>query len=101
MNNDTVGGKFDQAVGKTKQGIGEAVGNQKLANEGLAQQAKGAVKETWGNAKDAAGEAHETAKVHADEHRSTVSQKIDNAKASVNEKIDDYKERKAEERKIG
>ena len=34
--------------------MGEAISNEKLANKGIAEQAKGAVKETWGNAKDAA-----------------------------------------------
>ena len=54
MDKDQVAGKFDQTVGKAKEKLGEAVGNQKLANQGVADQVKGAAKETWGNAKDAA-----------------------------------------------
>ena len=46
MNKDQVSGKVDQAVGKVKQNVGEAVGNQNLANKGVADQVKGAVKET-------------------------------------------------------
>jgi uncharacterized protein YjbJ (UPF0337 family) len=62
MNRDTVEGKFDQLKGKAKQSIGEAIGNDKLANSGTVDQVKGAAKEVWGNAKDTfhavAGEAH-------------------------------------------
>ena len=62
MNRDTVEGKFDQLKGKAKQSIGEALGNDKLANSGTVDQVKGAAKEVWGNAKDTfhavAGEAH-------------------------------------------
>ena len=41
MNTDKVEGKFDQVAGKIKQRVGEAVGNQKLANAGAAEQIKG------------------------------------------------------------
>ena len=58
MDKDRVSGKFDQGIGKAKEKIGEAVGNQKLANEGVADQVKGAAKETWGNMKDEIGRAH-------------------------------------------
>ena len=50
MNKDQVTGKIDQAVGKVEQSIGETVGSQKLANKGVVKQAKGAAKETWGDA---------------------------------------------------
>ena len=53
MNTDQVSGKFDQVKGKVKQGVGEAVGNQKLANEGVVDQVKGSAKEVYGNVKDA------------------------------------------------
>ena len=48
MNKDQVSGKVEQAVGKVKQRVGETVGNEKLANQGVADQAKGAARETWG-----------------------------------------------------
>ena len=54
MNQDTAAGQFDQLKGKVKQAVGEAVGNDKLANSGAADQVKGAAKEAWGNTKDAA-----------------------------------------------
>src|SRR5260370_17461417 len=52
-------GKFDQVAGKIKQAVGEAVGSQKLANAGAAEQIKGAAKETWGKAKDTADAVRE------------------------------------------
>lgn len=54
MNKDQVEGKAEQAVGSVKQAVGEAVGNENLANHGVLDKAKGAAKETWGNVKDAA-----------------------------------------------
>jgi hypothetical protein len=36
------------------------LGNQKVANQGIVDQAKGAAKETWGNAKDAANQVRES-----------------------------------------
>jgi uncharacterized protein YjbJ (UPF0337 family) len=39
MNKDQVSGKVEQAVGKVKQKVGEAVGNEKLANQGVVDQA--------------------------------------------------------------
>ena len=59
MNKETVEGKFDQASGNVKQKVGEAFGNQKLANAGAAEQIKGAAKETWGKAKDIAADRRE------------------------------------------
>jgi uncharacterized protein YjbJ (UPF0337 family) len=60
VNKDQVFGKVDQAVGKVKQSVGEALGNKKLANQGVVDQVKGATKETWGNAKDAAQEVQQS-----------------------------------------
>jgi uncharacterized protein YjbJ (UPF0337 family) len=54
MNKSTASGKRDQMKGKVKQSVGEAVGNERLANAGAADQVKGAAKETWGHTKDAA-----------------------------------------------
>ncbi len=59
MSTDTVSGKFDQVVGKAKQGIGEATGNQELANSGAADQVKGNAKEAWGNVKDTASDVRQ------------------------------------------
>jgi uncharacterized protein YjbJ (UPF0337 family) len=47
----TVNGKFNEIAGKVKQTVGETVGNDKLANEGAAQQVKGHVEQAWGTVK--------------------------------------------------
>jgi uncharacterized protein YjbJ (UPF0337 family) len=97
MNKEQVEGKVDQAVGKVKQSVGEAVGSQNLANKGVVDQAKGAAKETWGNAKDAANKIADSKKdsvdVQADQKRGQISQSIENAKEKVKDKIEDFKER--------
>jgi uncharacterized protein YjbJ (UPF0337 family) len=89
MNKDQISGKLDQATGKVKQAVGEAVGNENLANQGLADQAKGAAKETWGNAKDAASVITPSRDSHT---RSNLSQTIDAVKERINEKIDAVRE---------
>jgi uncharacterized protein YjbJ (UPF0337 family) len=95
MNKDQVSGKFDQAAGKVKEKIGETVGNQRLANEGLADQVKGAAKETWGNAKEVAHEnadanRHE-AERNANDTRERIANKVQDMKERVNEKIDQHR----------
>ena len=54
MNESNASGVLDQAKGKLKQAFGEATNDQSLANEGAADQIKGHAKETWGNVKDTA-----------------------------------------------
>ena len=95
MNKDQVTGKVERAAGRVKQGVGEALGNQKLANQGVADQVKGAAKETWGNVKDAAAvtaDRHQKESEHkADDARAQVRQKVDEVHENVNEKIDAHK----------
>jgi uncharacterized protein YjbJ (UPF0337 family) len=97
VNEDQIFGKIQQAVGKVKQGVGETLGNEKLANQGVVDQLKGAAKETWGNAKDASKEAHQShqkvATDKAHERRNKISRSVQNAKEKANEKIDELKER--------
>jgi uncharacterized protein YjbJ (UPF0337 family) len=54
MAKENVTGAIDKVVGKVKQKTGEALGDQKLANEGTAQQVKGSAKEALGSTKDTA-----------------------------------------------
>ena len=97
MDKDRVSGKLDQAIGKAKERVGEAVGNDRLANEGIAKQIKGAAKETWGNAKDAARETHDRhaaeAEADANTERERVSDKVTEMKNRAKDKIEDFKER--------
>lgn len=70
MNKDQVSGKVDQATGKVKEKTGEVVGNDRLANEGRADQIKGTVKEAWGDTKEA---VHDAAKRAEHESRKKAS----------------------------
>ncbi|HYK37358.1 CsbD family protein [Alloacidobacterium sp.] len=95
MNKDQVSGKFDQATGKVKEKIGEAAGNQRLANKGLTDQIRGAAKETWGNAKDVAHQNAEEnrreAERDANASRERVANKVQDMKERVNERIDQHR----------
>ena len=50
---DKIKGYANEAAGKAKQGIGKAVGNDRLRADGAAQEAKGDVQKTLGKAKGA------------------------------------------------
>jgi uncharacterized protein YjbJ (UPF0337 family) len=97
MDKDQVAGKFDQGIGKAKEKLGETVGNQRLANQGVADQVKGAAKETWGNAKDAARTTHDRHAADAEDaanaKREHVTDKVAEMKKKANDKIDDFKDR--------
>jgi uncharacterized protein YjbJ (UPF0337 family) len=99
MNKDQVTGKVEQVAGRVKQGVGETLGNQKLANQGVADQVKGAAKETWGNVKDAAGataDRHQKeAELKANDARAGVRVKVEEVHQNINDRIDSHK---AEER---
>jgi uncharacterized protein YjbJ (UPF0337 family) len=105
MDQDRVTGKFDQAVGKAKEKLGNAMGNDKLANEGVADQVKGAAKETWGNVKDAARSARDRRTAETEDsasvNRERFTDKVDEMKKKANDKIDDFKEREREKRATG
>jgi uncharacterized protein YjbJ (UPF0337 family) len=46
-------GSVQKAVGSAKEGVGKAVGNERLEAEGFADRAEGTAKEGIGKAKDA------------------------------------------------
>ena len=98
MNKDTVSGKFDQATGKIKEKTGDLLGNQKLANQGVADQIKGMAKETYGNVKDAGKAAADHAHAHsnanareanayADQKNEGLRNKVKNAAQNVKDSI--------------
>src|ERR1700723_4216843 len=87
MNKDQVTGKVEQAAGRVKQGVGETLGNQKLANSGVADQVKGAAKETWGNAKDAAAVANDEARARTDVKTEGYKERGEDAAHNAREKI--------------
>lgn len=102
MDKDQVSGKFDQAVGKAKEKVGNAVGDHKLANQGVADQVKGAAKETWGNVKDAARTTHDRhmqeTENAASADRERFTDKVAEMKKKANDKIDDFKDRERAKR---
>ncbi len=50
---DKVAGMANEAAGKVKQGVGEAVGSDKLKGKGAAQELKGDAQQVKGDAKNA------------------------------------------------
>ena len=54
---DKVKGATNEAIGKAKQGVGEATGSDRLQGEGVVQEVKGKAQKAVGDAKEAAKEA--------------------------------------------
>ena len=52
MDSDRPAGAGKKITGKIKETVGKMVGNEKLETEGKADQMKGGVQETYGDAKD-------------------------------------------------
>lgn len=63
---DKIKGVANEAIGKAKQGIGEATGSDKLKGEGLIQEAKGHGQKAVGDAKEATKDAANKAADWAD-----------------------------------
>ena len=58
-NRDELEGKFDQAKGNVKEGVGKAINDRDLEAEGGADRASGNIQEGFGTAKRKVGEAVE------------------------------------------
>ena len=58
-NRDELEGKFDQAKGSVKEGVGKALNDRDLEAEGDADRASGNIQEGFGTAKRKVGEAVE------------------------------------------
>ena len=54
---DKIKGTANEAIGKAKQGLGDATGNERLEGEGVLQEVKGKGQKAVGDAKDAAKDA--------------------------------------------
>ena len=59
MNRDELNGKIDQVKGKIKQGTGDLTDNDRLHDEGVADEAGGNVQEGFGRGRRKVGEAIE------------------------------------------
>ena len=58
-NSDEIEGKYEQAKGSIKEGIGKITGDDELRSEGAADKAQGNVQEGFGTAKRKVGETIE------------------------------------------
>jgi uncharacterized protein YjbJ (UPF0337 family) len=58
---DKIKGTANELAGKAKQGIGEAVGNDRLQGEGLIQEGKGHAQKAVGDAKQGVKDAADKA----------------------------------------
>jgi uncharacterized protein YjbJ (UPF0337 family) len=63
---DKIKGTTNEAIGKAKQGIGEATGSDRLQGEGLVQEGKGHAQKAMGDAKQTAKDAADKASDLAD-----------------------------------
>ena len=59
MNRDEADGKMDQVKGRVKQAWGDVTDNERLHDEGVADEASGEVQEGFGRARRKVGEAIE------------------------------------------
>ena len=92
MNSTKADGVFDQAKGKVKQTLGETFNNQKLANEGAADQVKGHVKEAAKDvSRDDAAKTHAHAEDTGHDARNSVTSAAENVKDSINRGLDNLK----------
>jgi uncharacterized protein YjbJ (UPF0337 family) len=60
-NEDEIEGKYEQAKGSIKEGLGRLTGDEDLQAEGSADKLKGDVQEGWGGTKRKVGEILEDA----------------------------------------
>ena len=83
----TIKGKFNEVAGKVKQATGEAFNNQKLANEGAAQQVKGHAEQAWGSVKEAAADTRDRNKPAAERDAHDIRESITSTAQNVKEHI--------------
>ena len=55
-NRDELEGKYDQAKGSLKQGLGKVTGDEEMRSEGASDKLKGDVQEGWGGTKRKVGD---------------------------------------------
>ena len=61
MNDDEMKGKYNQAKGSVKEGLGRLTGDDDMRAEGSADKLKGDVQEGWGSTKRKVGDVLEDA----------------------------------------
>lgn len=59
MDKDRIKGKIDEVSGRAKRQVGEWTGDTKSQGEGVMDEVKGRVENTWGKIKDKARDLHD------------------------------------------
>jgi uncharacterized protein YjbJ (UPF0337 family) len=85
--NSTIQGKYDEVAGKVKQAAGEALHNEKLANDGAAQQVKGHAEQAWGSVKEAAQGIRERHQPEVEQTGHDVREKMTSTAQNVKEHV--------------
>lgn len=88
ISDSTVKGKLNEAAGSIKQSIGEAVGNEKLANQGAADKMKGHAQEAWGSVKEGAADLKTQHEAEASAEKHDAREKMTSTSANVRDKIE-------------
>jgi len=83
----TVKGKFDEVVGKVKQGVGETFNDQSLANKGAAQEVKGHGEQAWGSVKEAATDTKAQQEANADVKAHDTRENVTESAAHLKDKV--------------
>ena len=73
---DKIKGATNEAIGKAKQGIGEATGSDRLQGEGVIQEVKGKGQKAVGDAKDATKDAVNKAAAAANKNSLIVATRL-------------------------
>ncbi|MFC6646837.1 CsbD family protein [Granulicella cerasi] len=91
ISDSTVKGKFDEVAGKVKQAFGEGTDNQKVANEGAAQEVKGHAEQAWGGVKEATQDKVDDYKARhageAEQHGHDIREKITSTAQNVKDSV--------------
>jgi uncharacterized protein YjbJ (UPF0337 family) len=82
-------GKFNEVAGKVKQSVGEATNNDRLANEGAAQQIKGHAEQAWGSVKDAANATSSRSEAEHEHSAHDIREKVTTTAQNVKNHIQD------------
>lgn len=96
---NTIGGKYDEIAGKVKQSVGEATHDNRIANEGAAQQVKGHAEQAWGSVQSATHDVAEKERARREDvdqqkaHsvRESITSTAQNVKNNIQNSADNYR----------
>jgi uncharacterized protein YjbJ (UPF0337 family) len=88
-----VKGKLNEVAGRVKQGVGELTHNDKMANEGAAQQVKGHAQQAWGSLEEAAKDTRARHQPAAEAKAHDIREKIVSTAQNVKEHVEGFADR--------